>query len=53
VLWLDAFFGLEGLSHRFDSIPPAGERGERGDRSFEKEKRMGPDGSFQPTYASR
>lgn len=26
--------------------------GDRGDRQFEKEKRMGPDGSFQPTYVS-
>lgn len=29
-----------------------GERGDRGDRQFDKEKRMGPDGSFQPTYVS-
>ncbi len=37
---------------RPDRSNHSGERGERGDRSFDKEKRMGPDGSFQPTYVS-
>lgn len=29
---------------------PAGFGGDRGDRQFEKEKRVGPDGSFQPSF---
>lgn len=52
--WLGSLNGRGSLlfpyTHR--SMRTAGDRGDRGDRQFEKEKRMGPDGSFQPTYVS-